>query len=82
MRFELSPRLFGFIVATRGALGVGMGLLLADRLPAARRRQLGLALLGFGAATTLPALRGLMASRQRDHRDFEFREGRRLFEVK
>lgn len=59
---------FGFVVATRAALGVGIGLLLSDRLPAERRRTLGLTLVAIGAATTLPAavavIRGRRASAQ------------------
>jgi hypothetical protein len=46
----------GFVVATRAALGVGLGLLLSKRLSETRRRALGLTLVGIGAATTLPAL--------------------------
>jgi len=46
---------FGFVVATRAALGVGIGLLIADRLPAPQRRAAGLALVALGAATTVPA---------------------------
>jgi hypothetical protein len=47
---------FGFVVASRAALGVGIGLLLSSRLPEARRRTAGLALVALGAATTIPAL--------------------------
>jgi hypothetical protein len=46
---------FGFIVATRAALGIGFGLLLSERVPAERRRAVGLALVALGAATTIPA---------------------------
>ena len=46
---------FGFVLATRAALAAGLGLLLADRLPAERRRRVGLALVAFGAASTVPA---------------------------
>ena len=53
--FELNVPTLGFVVATRAALGVGIGLLLSDRLPPERRRTLGLTLIGVGAATTLPA---------------------------
>lgn len=42
------------IAGTRVALGVGIGLLLADRLNKDQRRAAGLALLGVGAATTIP----------------------------
>ena len=66
MKFVLSPPQFGFIVATRAALGVGIGLLLANRVGRSRRQRIGLALLGLGAATTVPALRNLLASRTAD----------------
>jgi hypothetical protein len=46
---------FGFVVATRAALGLGVGLLLANRLPERQRRLTGAALLGVGAITTIPA---------------------------
>ncbi|HWT46798.1 MAG TPA: hypothetical protein VN085_12565 [Vicinamibacterales bacterium] len=52
----------GFVVFTRAALGVGIGLLLAGRLPEQRRRKIGLALVGVGAATTYPALRWILRS--------------------
>jgi hypothetical protein len=42
------------IAGTRVALGIGIGLLLADRLNRDQRRAAGLALLGVGAATTIP----------------------------
>jgi hypothetical protein len=46
---------FGFVVATRAALGAGIALLVSGRLPEARRRAAGLLLVGIGAATTVPA---------------------------
>ena len=67
MKFVLSPPLFGFIVSTRGALGVGVGLLLAGLMTNDRRRRLGLTLLAFGAATTVPAVRGVLESRQKEY---------------
>jgi len=54
-RLVLSLPTFGFVVATRAALGVGIGLLIADRLPASKRRATGAALVALGAATTIPA---------------------------
>lgn len=56
---------FGFIVSTRVALGVGIGLLLADRLSPSRRRSLSAALIGVGAATTVPALAAVKRSIKR-----------------
>ena len=55
----------GFVVATRAALGVGIGLLLSKRLPEDRRRRAGLALVGLGAATTIPAVIAIVRSRRR-----------------
>jgi len=46
---------FGFVVATRAALGLGVGLLLADRLSERRRQMTGAALIGVGAFATIPA---------------------------
>jgi hypothetical protein len=57
----------GFVVATRAALGVGIGLLLSSRIPEDRRRAIGAALVGIGAIATIPAamavLRGVEAAR-------------------
>lgn len=47
---------FGFAVATRAALGAGIGLLVSGRMTPDRRRTLGLALVAIGAATTIPVL--------------------------
>jgi len=44
----------GLIAGTRGMLGFGAGLLLADRLSHGQRRPLGLALLAIGLLTTIP----------------------------
>jgi hypothetical protein len=55
-RLNLNLPTLGFIVWTRAALGVGIGLLLSARLPESRRRTTGLALVAIGAATTVPAL--------------------------
>ena len=63
MSFNLKPRSFGFVVGTRAALAFGLGLLAASRIPEAQRRPLALALVGVGAATTIPALRMLLKSR-------------------
>src|SRR5689334_24986557 len=42
------------IAGTRVALGVGIGLLLSGRLSRDQRKAAGLALVGVGAATTIP----------------------------
>ena len=46
----------GFVIVTRVALGIGIGLLLADRFSRSRRRRVGLTLLSVGALTTIPAI--------------------------
>ena len=56
---------FGFVVATRAILGVGIGLLLSERLPAERRRTIGLTLVSIGAATTVPAIAAVLRARSR-----------------
>ena len=45
-----------FVVGTRALLGAGVGLLVAGRLAAARRRTLGRTFITLGALTTLPAV--------------------------
>jgi hypothetical protein len=62
--------LLGFVVATRAALGVGIGLLLAERLSGEQRRALGLTLVGVGAVTTIPAARFLWGRRHRSRAGF------------
>ena len=62
-KFLLSPPLFGLAVATRAALGLGIGLLLADKIPQDRRRAIALTLVSVGAATTIPLARSIFASR-------------------
>jgi len=42
------------IAGTRAALGAGLGLLLADRLPEGQRRAVGWTLLLVGALSTIP----------------------------
>jgi len=46
-----------FVVATRAALGAGVGLLAGSRLSDRKRRTAGLTLALVGAATTIPAVR-------------------------
>jgi hypothetical protein len=61
----LNPPTFGFIVMTRALLGVGIGLLLSERLPAERRRAVGLTLVMVGAATTIPAALAVFGTQER-----------------
>lgn len=64
-RLELNFPTLGFVVGTRAMLGVGIGLLLADKLSAARRRTAGLMLLTAGAVTTIPAALAVFRSGRR-----------------
>jgi hypothetical protein len=50
----------GLIAGTRGMLGAGAGLLLADRLSREQRRAVGLTLLLVGALTTIPLVAQLV----------------------
>lgn len=59
---------FAFVVGTRAALGVGIGLLASERLQAQRRRVIGAALVAIGAATTVPAVISVIRSLRRSKR--------------
>jgi len=50
----------GLIAGTRGMLGAGVGLLIADRLSREQRRAVGLTLLLVGALTTIPLVAQLV----------------------
>ena len=54
-RVDLSLPEFGFVVATRAALGAGVGLLATGRVCRRTRQRLGLGLLTLGVLTTIPA---------------------------
>jgi hypothetical protein len=51
----------GLIAGTRVALGVGLGLLIADRLDTEQRRAAGWALFIVGALTTVPLVVEVMS---------------------
>ena len=68
-RFNLPAPAFFFIVATRAALGAGIGLLVADKLNRRKRRTLGASLVGVGVLTTIPALLTLFGPASRPERD-------------
>ena len=48
------------IAGTRVALGVGLGLLLSDRLNRDQRKAAGWALLAVGVLTTIPIVKGAL----------------------
>ena len=51
---DLPVPLLGAVAATRGMLGMGAGLLLADTLSGRRRRAVGWALVAVGVLSTVP----------------------------
>jgi len=53
-RAQLTLPELALIAGTRAMLGAGLGLLLADRLPADRRKAVGWTLLAAGVLTTVP----------------------------
>jgi hypothetical protein len=66
-KFEVTLPLLGLVAATRGMLGAGIGLLVAERLSHDRRRTVGWTLVAVGIATTLPLL-SEVAGRAKLHR--------------
>jgi hypothetical protein len=48
------------IAGTRVALGVGLGLLISDRLNEDQRKAAGWALLAVGVLTTIPIVKGVL----------------------
>jgi hypothetical protein len=51
---ELRLPELGLVAGTRGLLGAGIGLLLADKLSDDRRRGIGWTLVAVGVLTTIP----------------------------
>ncbi len=54
----------GLIAGTRGMLGAGVGLLLADKLNNNQRRAIGWTLLIIGAISTIPLAIDVLSKRQ------------------
>jgi hypothetical protein len=52
--------MFAFVVVTRAALAAGVAVLASGRLTDRQRRSLGTALVGVGAATTIPAVMSVL----------------------
>lgn len=77
MKVKLTAPQLGLIALTRGMLGAGIALLVADRLGADQRRAAGWTLLGVGVATTLPLMAEVaLQNRCRPHRRHHRHEGR------
>jgi hypothetical protein len=60
MRLKPSFPLFALFGITRGMAGIGLGMLLADRIAARNRRAIGKVLFGIGAASTVPLIAALV----------------------
>ena len=54
----------GLIAGTRAALGIGIGLLLADCLSREQRRAAGIALTAIGVLTTIPLVADILGRRR------------------
>ncbi|MBI4522386.1 MAG: hypothetical protein HY695_01095 [Deltaproteobacteria bacterium] len=61
---ELTLPEIALIAGTRGVLGAGLALLLADRLTDDQRKAVGWALFLIGAITTIPLALGVFGKRQ------------------
>jgi EamA domain-containing membrane protein RarD len=61
---ELTMPELGLIAGTRGLLGAGLGLLLADKLNQDQRRAVGWTLFLVGAVTTIPLALHVFSKRQ------------------
>jgi hypothetical protein len=64
IKAELTLPEIGLIAATRGLLGAGIGLLLAEKLSAEQRKAVGWTLVGVGALTTIPLALDVFSKRQ------------------
>jgi len=56
----------GMIAGTRGLLGAGVGLLLADKLNDDQRRAIGWTLLIIGAVSTIPLALNVLSKSDED----------------
>ena len=52
-------------VGTRAMLAFGVGLLVADKIPAVRRNKIAATLIGLGAVSTVPLARAVWKGRAR-----------------
>jgi len=59
---ELTLPDVALIAGTRGMLGAGVALLLADRLSAERRKAIGWTLFAVGALTTIPLAANVLSN--------------------
>ncbi|HEY7291028.1 MAG TPA: hypothetical protein VH583_14425 [Vicinamibacterales bacterium] len=59
-RVVLNYPVFELAVATRAALGAGIGLLFAERMTPDRRRRVGMVLFAIGVAATVPVVAAVL----------------------
>jgi hypothetical protein len=64
IKAELTLPQIGLIAATRGLLGAGIALLLADKLSAEQRKAVGWTLVAVGALTTIPLAVDVLGKRK------------------
>ncbi len=62
---ELPLPELALLVGTRGLLGAGLGLLLAEKVNADQRRAVGCALVAIGVVTTVPLVLMVFNRRKR-----------------
>ena len=62
---ELRLPELGLVAGTRGMLGAGIGLLLADKLSNEQRKGVGWTLVAIGALTTIPLAMIVFGHRRR-----------------
>ncbi len=58
-KISMSYSELGIFAATRGMIGIGLGLMLSNRLSRNKRRVIGLPLFIAGALSTIPIVRSL-----------------------
>ena len=63
-KVELTLPQIALIAGTRGLIGAGAGLLLADKLNDDQRRAIGWTLLLIGAISTIPLAMEVLSNRQ------------------
>lgn len=66
---ELTLPEIGLIAGTRVALGVGLGLLLGERLSREARKGAGWALLAVGVLSTIPIAAGVLSKSPQGERE-------------
>ncbi len=63
-KLEITLPELGLIAGTRGMLGAGAGLLLADKIDGNKRKAIGWTLLAVGVLSTIPLALDVMGKRR------------------